>query len=885
MRKIFTLILVALACPLLTMGAPVTRQAARTTAEDFLKSQGRTMQESDAAFRAPRKAKAAEASYYVFSIAPGEGYVIVSGDDRTEAVLGYVPQGDFDIDSIPDAMRGLLEQYAEAINSLDANGVTTQDARRARAHRKVISYADIDLSSRVPNWNQYQPYNQSLPDYYDDNGNNAGKPVTGCVQTAAAEVMFTYRYPAATTAEIAAHSYTSGGGKVVSIPAIAAGTAIDWDNMLLNYSVYPYPTEAQNKAVADLMLYLGQAIKAAWGGSTGTAMGYLPGLLRDYFGYAGHSFHVGANEYASEHWKLLLYSELKAGFPVLYRGEDSGGGHAFVVEGYRNSDNQFYVNWGWGGYQNGWFVLEPAGGLNSYTIANAAIFNLRTPAEETTTWEITSGDQLVVLSDVVNRGGHADVNIKLMNDIDMSDYADWYTPLGTSGAPFVGTFDGQGHTIQNTGKALVGYTGDGAVIRNLTMEGDLAGQSATAFVVTHNSGTLTINGCTNKTTFNGTAVGCEAGFVGLTHDGQVEITNCQWGSGQAMTGHSYVNGYCSYCGMLQVQDGFFQIANAEQLVWFSDYVNTTDPAAKACLTADIDMSTVENFTPIGLFADDQSAGGQRIQFRGTFDGQGHEIRNLTINDTKKHEAALFSRATDEATIQNLGIVNATISGTNTAGRAGVLIGWMGQPTIKNVYATGNFTITNNGSAVSKKCLIADAWYSGKTINCWTVCDAIFGNKTSGQQNSYAAATQKQLTSGELCYKLNQGAGETIFYQTLRKDRYPVLDSTHKPVLLWNTTYVNPWKGDVNHDFAVSITDVGLMIDCILGSNPQNFDADAADMNDDGSVTITDVGLVIDLILSGGSIGSSIDITSDEEIDDSDRILAPQRRRNAVAEPD
>ena len=61
-------------------------------------------------------------------------------------------------------------------------------------------------------------------------------------------------------------------------------------------------------------------------------------------------------------------------------------------------------------------------------------------------------------------------------------------------------------------------------------------------------------------------------------------------------------------------------------------------------------------------------------------------------------------------------------------------------------------------------------------------------------------------------------------------------------------------GDANLDGTVSITDVGLMIDCILGSTPAGFDADIADANQDGIVSITDVGLVIDAILSQGSAG-------------------------------
>lgn len=60
---------------------------------------------------------------------------------------------------------------------------------------------------------------------------------------------------------------------------------------------------------------------------------------------------------------------------------------------------------------------------------------------------------------------------------------------------------------------------------------------------------------------------------------------------------------------------------------------------------------------------------------------------------------------------------------------------------------------------------------------------------------------------------------------------------------------NTKPGDVNRDGEVTITDVGMMIDYILGKNPDNFYFTAADVNSDNAVTITDVGLVIDIILT------------------------------------
>lgn len=56
-------------------------------------------------------------------------------------------------------------------------------------------------------------------------------------------------------------------------------------------------------------------------------------------------------------------------------------------------------------------------------------------------------------------------------------------------------------------------------------------------------------------------------------------------------------------------------------------------------------------------------------------------------------------------------------------------------------------------------------------------------------------------------------------------------------------------GDVNHDGFVNIYDVTLMIDYILGLDPENFHITEADINDDTFINIYDVTLLIDIILN------------------------------------
>ena len=61
---------------------------------------------------------------------------------------------------------------------------------------------------------------------------------------------------------------------------------------------------------------------------------------------------------SDEEFANHLRMELDAGRPVMYMAQqlDTNAGHAFVIDGY--SEDLFHVNWGWGGYANGYYDLS-----------------------------------------------------------------------------------------------------------------------------------------------------------------------------------------------------------------------------------------------------------------------------------------------------------------------------------------------------------------------------------------------------------------------------------------------------------------------------------------------------------------------------------------------
>ena len=67
--------------------------------------------------------------YYAFNASAADGYVLVSGDDRMPAVIGYSDEGKFDADAIPDNMREWLETYAEQVRYVQTHaGVHIQSS-------------------------------------------------------------------------------------------------------------------------------------------------------------------------------------------------------------------------------------------------------------------------------------------------------------------------------------------------------------------------------------------------------------------------------------------------------------------------------------------------------------------------------------------------------------------------------------------------------------------------------------------------------------------------------------------------------------------------------------------------------------------------------------
>ncbi len=347
-----TLLLVAtLMVSIVLTAAPVSREQAQQQARQFLVHKNLGGNGRHAAPLNTPLSLVSDEGCYVFNVGQQQGFVIVSSDDRTPAVLGYSDSGSFSPQDMPDNLRAWLQGYADQLQWLGQQPEsTTQQAPLKAAARRAISPL---LSSQ---WNQYAPYNNQAPAI---DGNQC---LTGCVATAMAQVMFYHKWPTETKTEIPAYTSNTTLGTLAALPA----TTFRWADMQATYSS-SYSSES-GTAVAKLMRYCGQSVQMNYG--TGVSMAdtrQVATALKQYFDYDNTAKSVERLYYTSAEWNDLIYAEMAAGRPVVYGGQSTGGGHAFVIDGY-DEDDYFHINWGWGGQDDGFFLLSVA---NPYSNSGA----------------------------------------------------------------------------------------------------------------------------------------------------------------------------------------------------------------------------------------------------------------------------------------------------------------------------------------------------------------------------------------------------------------------------------------------------------------------------------------------------------------------------------
>ncbi len=373
MKKFILTLGLALLAASMLQAAQVSENAARNIAAQFMQARGLGAIAPTAPMKAPRQGDAApqsSAAYYVFNAQAGHGFVVVSGDDRTQQVLGYSDKGYFDPNNVPPVVQEWLEQYVVEIEMLD-QGLIEAGAETATFPKAATVVQPLTKSQ----WGQDAPFYFQCPKVGSD------YCVTGCTATAMAQIMYYHKWPQSTAKAIPAYTTETSS---ISMPRLGT-TPFTWSAMKDYYSEEETSTtNSANAAVAKLMLYCGQAVKMDYG--TDASSGHDGSeVFVDYFGYSTKARQLFRCDYRYSDWENYILTELKAKRPVMYAGFKHKGGHAYVCDGY-DGNGYYHFNWGWYGSYDGYFLLSalyPQGGgtgsiqgNNGYNMAQRIIIGL-----------------------------------------------------------------------------------------------------------------------------------------------------------------------------------------------------------------------------------------------------------------------------------------------------------------------------------------------------------------------------------------------------------------------------------------------------------------------------------------------------------------------------
>lgn len=281
--------------------------------------------------------------YYIFNIEKG-GYVIVSGDDRFESILGYSDEGCISAtEELPDGLAYWLGMYEKEM--VNATETSKQTNPRMAAKATDVNYFRSVEPMLKTKWDQGVPYNNMTPSKYP----------TGCVATGTAQVMKYWSYP---ETGIGSHTNKYNGSAFANFET----TTYDWNNMLNEYG-WGFETAAQVNAVATIMYHLGVATDMRWTAKqSGTENVNAGSALVNNFGYNKYIYSEQRDCMSAGAWKALVIEQLQSGHPLCYAGADvkdgQYAGHFFVCDGYDANTGKFHFNWGWSGRANGYYALS-----------------------------------------------------------------------------------------------------------------------------------------------------------------------------------------------------------------------------------------------------------------------------------------------------------------------------------------------------------------------------------------------------------------------------------------------------------------------------------------------------------------------------------------------
>lgn len=351
-------------------------------------------------------------SFYAINNSKG-GFVLISGTDNINPVLGYAYDRKFTVDNMPAHVASWFGGMEKSIKEIEKKNIRINEADRGMfnmAGPRTKGFNSAKLMTTAE-WNQGSPYND------DCNLGGGLLGVTGCVATAMAITLRYHQHPAKGTGTLA--SYTTPAGYKISGYSLESHK-YDWNSMPLKDSDVKNGTAAQKAQIAQLMHDCGVMVKMQYTPSSSGAFSQdiLPALV-EHMGYDKSSRFAPREAFSTSEWINLLKSSISNDCPVIYGSQSSigGGGHQFVLDGFDDKGN-FHVNWGWGGSDNGYFTVELEVNGYAFNSASDALLNLhpKTGGDSPTPTVFALFDAISVTKGDICSDSEFTLSFKVIND-------------------------------------------------------------------------------------------------------------------------------------------------------------------------------------------------------------------------------------------------------------------------------------------------------------------------------------------------------------------------------------------------------------------------------------------------------------------------------------
>jgi len=356
MKKLLFLSLTSLLLTGMLQAKPVDVERAKALGVKFMKVNTST-KSSEAELVYTAVADNGQACCYVFSVHP-KGFVIVSADDRMRPILGYSTESNFTA-QLPDGLMTFFENYkAGFVQMVDNDDVRTEQAiadwtrlaETGTLNDAKINRSVAPLLSSI--WNQTDLYNNMAPE--DPNSVYSGHCKSGCVANAMSQIMRYWEWPR--------HGQGGHGYDASSQYGNYGWLEANFGNATYHFELMPdfldfASPQAEVDAVALLELHAGISVDMGYGPNASGAYSESVGpAMQEYFRYhPDWDYRSKGNSQTA--WENDLRSNLNAGMPIYYASQGPDGGHAYVLDGY-DANNMFHLNWGWAGFDNGWYAID-----------------------------------------------------------------------------------------------------------------------------------------------------------------------------------------------------------------------------------------------------------------------------------------------------------------------------------------------------------------------------------------------------------------------------------------------------------------------------------------------------------------------------------------------